>query len=349
MTEPNSASPNNPRRCAVTGAGGFIASHLVEALLARGYAVRALVHYNALGRRGHLEEVVQAARTRGEAWLAENRLEIVAGDVQDARCMRELVVGCDYVFHLAALIGIPYSYAAPQAYVNTNVQGTLNVLEACRDGGVARLLHTSTSEVYGTALYTPIDEQHPIQTQSPYAASKFAGDKLAEAYYKSFNLPVVTVRPFNAFGPRQSARAVIPTVLTQLLDEQCPVLRVGAVDPVRDWTFAPDTARGFIALAEAPTEQVAGGVFNLGRGSGMTIGQMIELARQVTGSNKPLETDTARMRPAKSEVLELIADSSLALDTVGWQAEVSMEDGLRATAEWLRGHRDLYRTGEYMV
>ena len=252
-------------RCAVTGAGGFIGSHLCEALLADGWRVRALVHYNALGRRGFLEQIEPS-----------DRLEIVAGDVCDPRCLRELVRGCRCVMHLAALIGIPYSYLAPSAYVQTNVVGTLSLLEACRDEGVGRVIVTSTSEVYGSARTVPIDEAHPLQAQSPYAATKIAADKLAESYRRSFGLPVVVARPFNTFGPRQSARAVIPTAIMQAMDPGRAEVRLGSTGPVRDWVYVTDTAAGFVALADAPERALDGEPYNIATGEGHSVLEMAE-------------------------------------------------------------------------
>lgn len=323
-----------PAQVAVTGAGGFIGSHLVEALLRRGVRVRALVHYNALGSVGHLAELGDAAG-----------LEILAGDVQDARCVRGLVEGCAVVYHLAALIGIPYSYLAPQAYVNVNINGTLNVLEACRDAGVGRIVHTSTSEVYGTAQRVPIDEEHPLKGQSPYSASKIAADKLAESYACAFGLPVVTARPFNTFGPRQSARAVLPTLLRQLLDEKAAAVRIGSLDPVRDWVFVEDTVAAFITLGEAPSDRVVGRTFNIARSEGISVGKAFELAQRATGIRKPLEQEPQRVRPQASEVLRLIGDATALREATGWAPQVGFEEGLRRTAAWIGAHAGLFRGG----
>ena len=329
----NTNAPS-PSIHAVTGAGGFIGSHLVEALLAQGHAVRALVHYNALGSVGHLAHLTGAAG-----------LEIVNGDVQDARCMRTLVEGCSVVFHLAALIGIPYSYVAPQAYVNVNISGTLNLLETCRDAGVARMIHTSTSEVYGTAQRVPIDEGHPLRGQSPYSASKIAADKLAEAYHCSFGLPVVTARPFNTFGPRQSARAVLPTLLRQLLDPAAESVSLGSLDPVRDWVFVEDTAAAFLALGSAPTDQVVGKTFNIARGEGISVGEALEVAQRLTNIRKPLAQDPERMRPEASEVMRLIGDATALHAATGWKPRHDFEAGLRKTAEWIRRNPQHFRQG----
>ncbi|MBI1293252.1 SDR family NAD(P)-dependent oxidoreductase [bacterium] len=319
------------RQAVVTGAGGFIGSHLVEELLANGWRVKALVHYNALGSEGHLTKV-----RVGLAEEARSRLEIVHGDVADSRCVRGIVDGASAVFHLAALIGIPYSYVAPHSYVTTNITGTLNVLEACRDCAVPRMIHTSTSEVYGTAVTTPMAENHPLQAQSPYAASKIAADKLAESWFRSFGLPVVTVRPFNTFGPRQSMRAVIPTIIAQALSEKCSVVRLGALDPVRDLTFVRDTARGFRVLAEAPAEKVVGRVFNLGTGRGISVGSLAAHILNLLGIQKPVEEASDRRRPAASEVLALISDYTRIRREIGWKPEISLDEGIRQTTDYLR-------------
>jgi dTDP-glucose 4,6-dehydratase len=324
------------KRALVTGAGGFIASHLVESLVRAGVCTRGLVHYNSRGDEGQL------------AWLdpgIRRQLEVLPGDVRDRWCVRQAVEGCDLVFHLAALIGIPYSYRAPQSYVETNVLGTLNVLEACRDCRVGRLLCTSTSEVYGTARYTPIDEDHPLQAQSPYAATKIAADQLARSYHASFGLPVVIVRPFNTFGPRQSARAVIPTILAQALAGDR--LALGSTSPVRDFLFVADNVRGFLAAAEAPG--VEGEVLNLATGAGVTIGQVVELAGKLLGRTLQVQTDLKRRRPDKSEVLELIGSAAKAAQQTGWRAAVGLEEGLAATLAWIRDHRHLYRPDSYMI
>ena len=319
------------RHCVVTGAGGFIGSHLVEALLARGAYVKALVHYNAHGSIGNLESVRQTSPN------FEN-LAIVAGDVRDARCMRNLIDGAQVVFHLAALIGIPYSYVAPESYVDTNMRGTLNVLEACRDLGVERILHTSTSEAYGSARYTPMDERHPLQAQSPYSASKIAADKLAESYILSFDLPAVTVRPFNTYGPRQSCRGVIPTIISQALREEYPEIRLGSLDPVRDLTFAEDTARAFCEIAEAPLERVNGRLYNLGTGDGVSVGDLAARIQGIIGCDKAIAADESRLRPAASEVRALISDPSRIQSEVGWKAAYSLDEGLAKTIEWFRAN-----------
>jgi len=317
------------RVCVVTGAGGFIGSHLVEMLLSSGASVRALVHYNALGSIGNL---INLDPSFDESGL----LEIVAGDVCDSRCMEELTDGADTVFHLAALIGIPYSYVAPESYLSTNVRGTLNILEACRKQNVDRLLHTSTSEVYGTARSVPMSEQHLLQAQSPYSASKIAADKLAESYALSFEIPVTTVRPFNTYGPRQSLRAVIPSIIVQVLSDECAEVKLGSLEPIRDFTYVTDTARAYCEIASAPLEKVSGRLYNLGAGSGVSIGRLVEKIKAICGSDKQVISESVRVRPDKSEVLELISDPSRIAKEVGWKAEVSLDDGLAQTVAWLR-------------
>jgi len=322
------------RRVLVTGAGGFIGSHLVEALVQRGACVRAFVHYNALGKNGWLDESG-----------VRDAIEIHSGDIQDRDSVLAACRDIEVVFHLAALIGIPYSYHAPLSYVRTNAEGTLNVLQAARTVGVGRLIHTSTSEVYGTAQYVPIDENHPLQGQSPYSASKIAADKLAEAFHRSFDLPVVTVRPFNTYGPRQSPRAVVPTIIGQHLFED--VLRLGSVTPIRDLTFVSDTVNGFLAAAESPDS--VGRTMNLGTGRGIAIEDLVGIVVRVVGRSLPLEIDEARKRPTASEVERLVADNSEMRSLTGWSPSVSLEEGLGATAEWIREHQGFWRFREYAV
>lgn len=321
----------------VTGAAGFIPSHLCEALVGEGARVRAFVHYDSRPSLGNLEYLPQDVA---------NALEIVSGDIQDPFFVRRAVEGCDIVFHLAALIGIPYSYTAPEAYVRTNVGGTLNLLQACRDAQTPRLIHTSTSETYGTARYVPIDEAHPLQAQSPYAASKIAADKLAESYFLSFELPVVIVRPFNTYGPRQSARAVIPTIAGQLL-AGTETLRLGSVEPIRDLTYVTDTARGFILAAT--TEGIEGQVFNLGTGRGVSIEDLVEALMRILGREIPIETDPERVRPDGSEVMRLISSAQAAREQLGWEPKVSLEEGLARVVEFLRRHPDHLRPGRYTL
>ena len=307
----------------VTGAGGFIGSHLVEALVAEGSRVRALVHYNAEGSIGSLRYIDR--RTL-------DAIEIVAADVRDPYAMRSLVRGAQTVFHLAALIGIPYSYIAPASYVETNVGGTLNLLEAARAEGVERLLVTSTSETYGTAQYTPIDEVHPAVAQSPYAATKVGADQLALSYYRSFDTPVSVVRPFNTFGPRQSERAIIPTIVTQAVRNGAPLM-LGSLDPRRDLLYVTDTVSGFLLLAERP--ETIGRAVNLGTGTSYSIREIVEVIGRVVGRELRAVQDTARVRPERSEVLELRADASVAR-SLGWKPQVSLEDGVRRVVDFIR-------------
>jgi len=320
----------------VTGAGGFIGSHLASALVESGFSVRALVHYNSRNDWGQLQrlptEVVDS-------------IDVRSGDIRDPFYVNDLVTGTDLVFHLAALIPIPYSYVAPSEFVDTNVKGTLNVLEAVRSGDCARLVHTSTSETYGTAVYTPIDEQHPLQGQSPYSASKIGADKLAEAYWRSFETPVVTVRPFNTYGPRQSARAFLPSVLVQALSGD--IVRVGSLDPVRDMNYVSDTVRGFIAAGTA--QGVEGRTYNLGTGTGVTMGELLETAIRVTNTEPIVEVEAGRIRPNMSEVRELICSPDLAQKDLGWSSEVPLEEGVGRTAEWIAANLSDFKPGIYNV
>jgi len=320
---------------AVTGADGFIGSHLTEALVREGYRVRALAQYNSFGSWGWLDTVPDDVR---------DQIEVVSGDVRDAGSMRSFLTDIDVVCHLAALIAIPYSYLAPASYLDTNAGGTLNVLEAARALGVGRVIHTSTSEVYGTARTVPISEEHPLQAQSPYSASKVAADKLAESYHLSFGLPVVTVRPFNTYGPRQSARAVIPTILSQLLAGR-PELRLGATDPQRDLTFVTDTAAGLMAVGGS--DAAVGRAVNLGTGRAVSVGELAERCMAVVGRRVPVVADAVRVRPAASEVMALVSDNRLAGDVSGWRPVVSLEDGLRRCAEFVAAHPHLYNPEEY--
>jgi len=322
------------RSVLVTGAGGFIGSHLCERLVELGADVRALVEYNSVGSWGWLDE----SPVRG-------KLEVVLGDVRDRDSTIAAVAGRGVVFHLAALIAIPWSYEAPAAYVETNVVGTLNVLRAAQLADVDRFVHTSTSEVYGTARYVPIDEAHPLQGQSPYAASKIGADKLAEAFHLSFAVPVVTVRPFNTYGPRQSARAVIPTIVTQLLAGRSVAL--GNLTPTRDFTYVTDTIDGFVKAAEA--EDAVGRVVNLGTGMEIAIGDLAERIEAVLEKRAPIDLDPVRVRPAASEVERLCADAGEARRLLSWEPRVSLDEGLAATAEWIGRNLDRYRVGTYTV
>jgi UDP-glucose 4-epimerase len=323
------------RRVLVTGSAGFIGSHLVEALLRQGAHVRALVRYSSRADSGNLEFVPRESR---------RALEIVRGDIRDPSFMLRVGEGMDVVFHLAALIGIPYSYEAPAEYVATNVVGTLNVLEAARHHHVGRVIHTSTSETYGTAQYRPIDERHPLVAQSPYAASKVGADKLAESYHHSFGLPVVTVRPFNTFGPRQSARAVVPSILSQLTSGRGE-LRLGSLEPERDLTYVSDTVAGMLALGAC--DKAVGRTVNLGTGSALSVGDLASKCMAVVGREVSIVVDSARVRPADSEVMALVSDNRQARDLCGWQPRVSVEEGLHACAGFISGHPHLYHPEEY--
>jgi len=320
----------------VTGAGGFIGSHLVDALLNEGADVTAFVHYNARNDWGMLE---------GRYNDTTPNLSVIAGDVTDAQFVKKVVSEKEYVFHLAALIGIPYSYVAPESYINTNVKGTLNVMQACLDAGVKRVVHTSTSEVYGTAQYTPIDEKHPLQGQSPYSASKIGGDKIAESFYCSFGLPVTTIRPFNTFGPRQSTRAVIPTIITQALTSD--TIKLGSLTPVRDLTYVADTVQGFIRFAEST--KTVGKTGNTGSGRGVTIGELAEIILRRVNPNSRIVCDESRIRPEKSEVMQLLCDNRSAKDLAGWEPRVSLEEGLALTIDWMKEHIAAYKAGVYTV
>lgn len=324
------------KRALVTGAGGFIGSQLTESLVRDGAQVRAFVRYNSRGDAGLLRQLPQDVA---------DELEIVAGDLRDTAAVDAAVAGVDVVFHLGAIISIPYSYKHPMETAETNFMGTLNVLLACRAHEVGRLVHTSTSEVYGTAQFTPMDEAHPLQGQSPYSASKIGADKLVESFYRSYNLPAVTVRPFNTYGPRQSARAVIPTIITQALTSDC--IRLGNLEARRDFTYVRDTVNGFLRAAAAPA--VLGQEINLGTGADISVGELAaEIVRQV-GRPVEIASESERMRPEKSEVQRLLSDNSLAREALGWQPTYSLEDGLRETIAWIGDHLDFYRVGRYEI
>ena len=327
---------------AVTGAEGFIGSHLVEALVASGARVRAMVLYNSFGNRGWLDSV--------DAEVMAS-VEVVPGDVRDPRATLEFIADADVVYHLAALIAIPYSYRAPHSYLETNAGGTMNVLEAVRSLETPRMVHTSTSEVYGTAVRVPIDEEHPLQAQSPYSATKVAADKLAESYHASFGVPVVTVRPFNAYGPRQSTRAVIPTIITQLAAGNERVA-LGALTPTRDLTMATDTARAFIAAAAAPLDAVVGRVLNAGSGNEISIGDLAQLIAGKMGRPLSLAAEQdERMRPEGSEVQRLVSDSTLLRSLTGWRPQHSLDTGLDETIAWFARPENLarYRVGAFTL
>lgn len=319
----------------VTGAGGFIASHLAEELVRRGHAVRAFVRYNSRNLWGWLEDSP-----------CRNSVEIISGDVRDYDLIKSAVEGCDTIFHLAALIGIPYSYVSPLAYVRTNVEGTYNILQAARECGVQRVVHTSTSEIYGTAQYVPIDEAHPVNPQSPYAASKASADFLALSYHRSFALPVTVVRPFNTYGPRQSARAIIPTVISQILDGK-ETLSLGNLTPTRDLTFVSDTVSGF--LAAAASSETVGETVNLGTGSEIAIGDLVAKIARIMGREVKIDSDEQRVRPAKSEVERLLSNPAKMHALTGWKADVSLDKGLARTVKWMKERKSLYKSGIYNV
>jgi dTDP-glucose 4,6-dehydratase len=323
------------RKVLVTGAGGFIGSHLTERLVREGACVTAFARYNGRGRLGWLDD--SPSETRKE-------FALVMGDLKDPDAVRRAIRGHEVVFHLGALIAIPYSYINPHDYVQTNVVGTANVLDACRDVG-AQLVHTSTSEVYGSACYVPIDERHPLQAQSPYSASKISADKLVEAYHKSFGLPAVTVRPFNTYGPRQSARAVIPTIISQALVRER--VKLGSLDPTRDLTFVDDTVEGFIALAQC--EAAIGRSVNLGVGQDISIGDLASLILELIGRPVLIQSEDTRVRPAASEVERLRSNNALAQDLCGWRPKISLREGLTRTIAWVREHQEEYRVDQYGI
>lgn len=322
----------------VTGAGGFIGSHVVETLLANGHQVRALVRYNGKGHYGHLQQVIGKAGT--------DSLEVTLGDVTDSTQMNRLVDGCEAVCHLAALIGIPYSYEAPNSYVNTNILGTLNILEACRSHGTRRVVVTSTSEVYGTARYAPIDEEHPLQGQSPYSATKIGADKLAESYFRSFGLPVVTLRPFNTYGPRQSARAIIPTILTQAL-AGIKEIRLGSLTPQRDLTFVEDTAEAFRFALEK--DGIEGETIHFGSGEAVSIRALADTCLQSLNISASILTAEERIRPHRSEVQLLLCNPHKAKQLLGWTPQTNLLEGIRRTAEYIQRNLADYHVGRYTV
>jgi NAD dependent epimerase/dehydratase len=320
----------------VTGAGGFIGSHLVQALVARGARVTCILRYNSASSLGNLE--LLPAETRRD-------LTILAGNVEDGDFILRAVCGQEIVLHLAALIGIPYSYLSPRSYLRTNAEGTLNIVEAARRAGVARVVHTSTSEVYGTALSTPIAEDHPLQGQSPYSASKIAADKIAESYFRSFATPVVTLRPFNTFGPRQSARAFIPAIISQA--QECDAIRLGSVEPQRDMTFVSDTVEGFLAAATVPG--IEGETINLGTGEMHSVGDFALRILRLMGVEKPILLDATRARPANSEVMALVSNNAKAKEQLSWEPRTSLDDGILHTIEFVRRHPKLYQPEVYAI
>lgn len=322
------------KRVLVTGGEGFIGSHLVERLVAEGAHVRVLALYNPFGLYGWLDPAVHTS------------VELLPGDVRDPERVNGAVEGCDVVFHLAALIGIPYSYVAPESYVQVNVQGTVNVANACRRHAVARMVHTSTSETYGTAITAPIAESHPMQPQSPYSASKIGADMMALSYHHAFELPVAVVRPFNTYGPRQSTRAVIPTILSQL-HKGAQEIHLGSTSPTRDFNYVEDTVSGFLAVAGC--DRAVGEVVNVGSGREISIGDLVQLLVSITGSSAVVVTDEDRLRPAGSEVERLLCDNSRAREWMGWEPQVPLEEGLARTSAWIAENLDRLDTAGYAV
>ncbi len=319
----------------VTGAGGFIGSHLTEELVRQGEEVRAFVRYNSRDERGLLEELPKEV---------QNQFEVVTGDLKDPDGVKKAVRGCSRVFHLGALIAIPYSYIHPFNFVQTNVVGTAHLLNAClEEGSIQRIIHTSTSEVYGTAQYVPIDEKHPLQAQSPYSASKIGADKLVESYFLSFGLPVATLRPFNTFGPRQSLRAIIPTILSQAIGDK--KIRLGNTRPRRDFLFVKDTVRGFIELAKC--DEAIGKAVNIGTGKDVSIGELVERILGLMGLKREIEVEDRRVRPDKSEVMQLLSDTRLAQELFKWMPKYDLEDGLQETIEWYRRNLSRFKVGSY--
>ncbi|HXW82374.1 MAG TPA: GDP-mannose 4,6-dehydratase [Acidimicrobiales bacterium] len=326
---------------AVTGADGFIGSHLVEALVTAGYRVRAMAFYNSMGTWGWLEDL------EPDVW---GSVEVHPGDIRDRDSVLSLMREATVVYHLAALTAVPYSYRAPTSYIGTNVAGTLNVLESARVLGTPRIVHTSTSAVYGTARTVPIDECHPLQAQSPYAASKIAADKLAESYHLSYELPVVVLRPFNTYGPRQSARSVIPAVVSQAA-AGVKDIKVGSLSPVRDFTYVADTANALLRAGTAPCEQVVGEVLNAGSGRGISVADLVWLVGEVMAVKLQAVVDPQRLRPLRSEVMQLVCDSTRLEKLTGWQPEHSLEEGLGSTAAWFSNPENLgrYKTNVYNI
>ncbi|WP_199616753.1 NAD-dependent 4,6-dehydratase LegB [Paenibacillus alkalitolerans] len=334
---------NGGKTIFVTGADGFIGSHLTETLVREGYNVRAFVLYNSLGSWGWLDHADKDVKTS---------LDVVLGDIRDPHGVKQAMKGCDAVLHLAALIAIPYSYHSPDTYVDTNIKGTLNVLQAARELDVSKVVHTSTSEVYGTARFVPITEEHPLQGQSPYSASKIGADQMAMSFYLSFGTPVSIIRPFNTYGPRQSARAVIPTVITQIASGKRSI-RLGSLHPTRDFNYVTDTVSGFIQMMES--EQAVGETVNIGSNYEISIGETVEMIADIMETQIRIESDERRLRPEKSEVERLWADNSKAKQLIGWEPRFAGKEGLRRgleeTIRWFSEpkHLEMYKTGMYTI
>ena len=321
----------------ITGADGFIGSHLTEILLDRGHSVKALSQYNSFNNWGWIEDID-----------CNRKIEVLTGDIRDPHYCKYITKNVDIIFHLAALIAIPYSYVAPDSYVDTNIKGTLNICQAAKENGNIRIIHTSTSEVYGTAQYVPIDENHPMQPQSPYSATKIAADAMAMSFYNAFNLPVTIARPFNTYGPRQSARAVIPTIITQIANGATEI-KLGDVTPTRDFNYVDDTCRGFIALAEC--DKSIGQTVNIGSNSEISIGDTLNIVKELMGSNVQFITDKERLRPSKSEVFRLWCDNTKIKKLTGFESKVDIRQGLQQTIDWITQPKNLkkYKSEIYNV
>ncbi len=325
------------KKVLVTGADGFIGSHLTEKLCAMGAEVKALSYYNSFNRWGWLDSLDKKTL---------KNIQVVSGDIRDPDFVRSIIKGSDVVFHLAALIAIPFSYAAPDSYIQTNVTGTLNVMQAVREFGVSKVVHTSTSEVYGTAIYVPIDEKHPLQPQSPYSASKIGADMLAMSFYNSFNIPLAVIRPFNTFGPRQSMRAVIPTVIVQALAGRKEV-KLGALSPRRDFNYVKNTVEGFVKIAQS--DKTIGEIINIASGKEYSIGETVDLIKTFTGAKFKVICEAERLRPEKSEVERLLADTRKASDLLGYVPPYTFEEGLKETIEWFKSNMHYYKADIYNV
>jgi len=337
------ADKNSNKKIFVTGADGFIGSHLVEALIREGYNVRALVLYNSFGSMGWLDTVDDEIK---------KSIEVISGDIRDPFGIKNAMRGCDIVLHLAALIAIPYSYHSPGSYVDTNIYGTLNILQAAREHGISKIVHTSTSEVYGSAQYVPIDEEHPLQAQSPYSASKISAESIALSFYRSFDLPVTILRPFNTYGPRQSARAVIPTIITQIASGKTR-LSLGSLYPTRDFNYVADTVNGFIATVKS--DRCVGEVINIGSNFEISIGETASIISKLMGVEIEIEQDDNRLRPDKSEVDRLLADNNKASQLFGWKPDYAGKEGLsrglKETIDWFSKSSNLnyYKTNGYQI
>src|ERR1051325_2471313 len=321
------------KKILITGAAGFIGSHLTEQCVELGYDVKAFVRYNSKNNWGWLENSA-----------VKNEVEVIAGDIRDFDSVSKAMKGCEEVFHLAALIGIPYSYVSPLAYIRTNVEGTYNVLESAKQLGLQNIMVTSTSETYGTAQYVPIDENHPLVGQSPYSASKISADQIAISYYRSFDLPVKIVRPFNTFGPRQSARAIIPTVISQILSGKKKI-KLGNIHPTRDLTFVKDTANGFVEISKA--KKLNGEITNIGMKEEISVGGLVKLISKILKADIKIESDDERIRPGKSEVERLFCDNSKITSHTKWKPKYNLEDGLKETIEWMKENMDHYKPEIY--